>query len=67
MSSSAAQPVRTPAETPARAASAWPAPSPGLWAGVGLLAVVFGALFFRWFYRQGELSSTGSTTGGTPS
>jgi exosortase len=56
MSSSAAQPVRTPAETPARAASAWPAPSPGLWAGVGLLAVVFGALFFRWFYRQGELS-----------
>lgn len=27
-----------------------------MWAGVVLLAGVFGALFYRWFYRQGELS-----------
>lgn len=56
MSSSAAQPIRPPTGTPARAASAWPAPTPAFWAGVGLLGVVFSALFFRWFYRQGELS-----------
>ncbi len=56
MASSAAQPVRTPSDTSARAEGAWPVATPAFWAGLGLLVLVFGALFYRWFYRQGELS-----------
>jgi hypothetical protein len=58
MSSGAAHPVETTSgRAPAGPASrAWPAPSAGLWAGVVLLALVYQALFFRWFQRQGLLS-----------
>lgn len=37
-------------------APAWPALTPAFWAGAALMVLVFQSLFFRWFYRQGELS-----------
>lgn len=37
-------------------AAAWPRPGAALWVGVGVLAVAYAALFFRWFERQGLMS-----------
>lgn len=56
MSSSAAQPSQARSAQPRESGGRWPAPTPAFWGGVGVLLLVFGALFFRWFYRQGELS-----------
>ena len=56
MASGAAQPVDSASARVSPGARAWPTPTAGFWSGVVLLAIVYQALFFRWFQRQGLLS-----------
>jgi exosortase len=56
MATEAAQPGTGVGPRGESSGSVWPTPTAGFWAGVVLLVLVFQALFFRWFQRQGLLS-----------